>query len=270
MRTRIQGTVMKRLTLLSSALTWTLLSACTSDPEIGRQCSEQNPDIVRVLFGTIPDGVDEETGTGLAKMAQNVRFESCSSAICISTDDSRPYCALRCESDEDCSSVDGFTCRQASSFSSLSCEDWSPDTDCFTQDEEGEFTPSERPIKYCVAINREVIEERDAQAKGGDDVPAEWLCNDSFYDANDGCDCGCGILDPDCGGDTDSSRCGISDGVCELAFGDERSQTCNTGDEDNINSTGSTINATYNHCTSAEPIVVSDDNTRCQRQANSE
>ena len=29
-------------------------------------------------------------------------------------------------------------------------------------------------------------------------VPAEWTCSDSFYGADDGCDCGCGALDPDC------------------------------------------------------------------------
>jgi hypothetical protein len=29
-------------------------------------------------------------------------------------------------------------------------------------------------------------------------VPAQWTCNDTYYAANDGCDCGCGALDPDC------------------------------------------------------------------------
>ena len=29
-------------------------------------------------------------------------------------------------------------------------------------------------------------------------VPAGWTCNNAFYGANDGCDCGCGCLDPDC------------------------------------------------------------------------
>src|SRR5262245_38404629 len=30
--------------------------------------------------------------------------------------------------------------------------------------------------------------------------PAAWVCNDSWWDAGDGCDCNCGALDPDCGG----------------------------------------------------------------------
>lgn len=28
--------------------------------------------------------------------------------------------------------------------------------------------------------------------------PAGWECSEGFYNANDGCDCGCGIVDPDC------------------------------------------------------------------------
>ena len=28
--------------------------------------------------------------------------------------------------------------------------------------------------------------------------PAGWTCNVSFYGAADGCDCGCGVADPDC------------------------------------------------------------------------
>jgi hypothetical protein len=34
--------------------------------------------------------------------------------------------------------------------------------------------------------------------------PPGWTCPD-FYDAADGCDCGCGVLDPDCAGDTVAS-----------------------------------------------------------------
>jgi hypothetical protein len=28
--------------------------------------------------------------------------------------------------------------------------------------------------------------------------PKGWNCAGSFYDAKDGCDCGCGLVDPDC------------------------------------------------------------------------
>ncbi len=32
----------------------------------------------------------------------------------------------------------------------------------------------------------------------GASVPPEWTCSASYYDALDGCDCGCGATDPDC------------------------------------------------------------------------
>jgi hypothetical protein len=30
------------------------------------------------------------------------------------------------------------------------------------------------------------------------EVPAEWTCSPSYYGGNDGCDCGCGVVDADC------------------------------------------------------------------------
>ena len=30
------------------------------------------------------------------------------------------------------------------------------------------------------------------------EVPAAWACSMSYYGSNDGCDCGCGVVDPDC------------------------------------------------------------------------
>ncbi len=32
-----------------------------------------------------------------------------------------------------------------------------------------------------------------------------WTCAPAFYDAGDGCDCGCGVIDPDCAGSTADS-----------------------------------------------------------------
>jgi len=34
------------------------------------------------------------------------------------------------------------------------------------------------------------------------DAPAEWTCDAIHYDAGDGCDCGCGVVDPDCTDDS--------------------------------------------------------------------
>jgi hypothetical protein len=47
-----------------------------------------------------------------------------------------------------------------------------------------------------------------------------WTCDPARYDAADGCDCGCGIVDPDCGGATPAScdKCnGVVDGGCSPA-----------------------------------------------------
>eukprot|EP00514_Thraustochytrium_sp_LLF1b_P012390 CAMPEP_0184555408 /NCGR_PEP_ID=MMETSP0199_2-20130426/37482_1 /TAXON_ID=1112570 /ORGANISM="Thraustochytrium sp., Strain LLF1b" /LENGTH=204 /DNA_ID=CAMNT_0026951725 /DNA_START=253 /DNA_END=863 /DNA_ORIENTATION=- len=32
-------------------------------------------------------------------------------------------------------------------------------------------------------------------------VPKGWTCDAQYYSANDGCDCGCGVRDPDCDGE---------------------------------------------------------------------
>ena len=37
------------------------------------------------------------------------------------------------------------------------------------------------------------------------EVPDEWTCNPFYYGSGDGCDCGCGIVDPDCADDTSAS-----------------------------------------------------------------
>jgi hypothetical protein len=37
-----------------------------------------------------------------------------------------------------------------------------------------------------------------AQAQDAEPAPEGWTCSASYYGADDGCDCGCGIADPDC------------------------------------------------------------------------
>jgi hypothetical protein len=52
-------------------------------------------------------------------------------------------------------------------------------------------------------------------------VPISWTCDPSYYNAQDGCDCGCGILDPDC----------ISDNitVSAVTYGCASSEICSNG-----------------------------------------
>ncbi len=37
------------------------------------------------------------------------------------------------------------------------------------------------------------------------EVPADWICDPAFYGVDDGCDCGCGVVDLDCPDATDAS-----------------------------------------------------------------
>ncbi|MBL4683050.1 MAG: hypothetical protein JKY37_00560 [Nannocystaceae bacterium] len=46
-------------------------------------------------------------------------------------------------------------------------------------------------------------------------APDEWTCPEDFYSSNDGCDCGCGVVDPDCDNPT-AAACDYCDanGAC--------------------------------------------------------
>ncbi|MBW2458732.1 MAG: hypothetical protein JRI68_29810, partial [Deltaproteobacteria bacterium] len=47
----------------------------------------------------------------------------------------------------------------------------------------------------------------------GGTAPDDWTCTDTYYNAADGCDCGCGIFDPDCSGPT-KAACDYCDDGC--------------------------------------------------------
>jgi hypothetical protein len=58
------------------------------------------------------------------------------------------------------------------------------------------------PMTACGASNRNQVTFVDYSAQyyfyASDTLPAGWTCPPSFYNANDGCDCACGGVDPDC------------------------------------------------------------------------
>jgi cysteine-rich repeat protein len=57
-----------------------------------------------------------------------------------------------------------------------------------------------------------------ASSGSGGSVPAAWMCDPLYYGAADGCDCGCGVQDPDCLDATVSSCDYCTDlGSCGLA-----------------------------------------------------
>jgi hypothetical protein len=51
------------------------------------------------------------------------------------------------------------------------------------------------------------------------DIPANWTCDPVYYDAGDGCDCGCGAIDPDCATFQETYFCGGTGYRC-LASGE--------------------------------------------------
>jgi hypothetical protein len=66
----------------------------------------------------------------------------------------------------------------------------------------------------CAGTNCATINLNDnAVCTGG--VPVTWSCDPSYYDARDGCDCGCGVHDPDC------------DAAGQTLYGCAAGQTCN-------------------------------------------
>jgi hypothetical protein len=52
----------------------------------------------------------------------------------------------------------------------------------------------------------------DCGSSGGG-APTGWICDPTYYAAADGCDCGCGVADPDCtatGACTAAGCCGAA------------------------------------------------------------
>ncbi len=169
-------------------------------------------------------------------------------ATCVSSDESRPYCTNQCDTDADCVGVEGFVCRQATSYSELGCTNWTPEEDCFPGG-----VPSTEPRKFCIAESKEIIADWDLEYGNAEAVPEDWDCNPSFYGSGDGCDCGCGLIDPDCGGDQTDAACGLGqrlEAQCAPRLQDEG--RC-----------ASLALEVYVHCKSSAPCVLSSDNTTC-------
>jgi hypothetical protein len=126
------------------------------EAEIGSPCEP-------VAFSK--ERVRSEVGSNY--LIQNVGFENCSQALCLSTDGSRGYCTKECTSDLECAEAGaGFTCLAVISFGTLACTDWvDPKTcesgeqcDCLRAD--GTLSPNRR--RYCAAP-RDVIDARDVE-----------------------------------------------------------------------------------------------------------
>lgn len=119
------------------------LLAC--EPEVGMPCSPSTEYVDSRV-------IREEDRNDLVR---DINFENCTQLLCLSSDNSRPYCTRTCETDLDCS-ADGFVCSQVVNFGPLACEGDDPMRTCVEPD----GSPSPNPIFYCVAPTS-VIEERD-------------------------------------------------------------------------------------------------------------
>lgn len=145
------------LVLMSAAM---VLSAC--EPEIGSPC-DPNQDKVLARVKVQP---------GTNDLVLDVALDSCSAALCASTDGSRPYCTKQCEADVECAEAgEGFSCQAIVAFGELACVDFTPaeacdadgngdgyPCDCVTVDGE----PSALVKKYCSAAAA-TIDARDAE-----------------------------------------------------------------------------------------------------------
>jgi len=65
-------------------------------------------------------------------------------------------------------------------------------------------------------------------------APPQWTCDPARFGRDDGCDCGCGALDPDCEGSSAASACAFCDapGSCAAGLGcdaihSDKNESCN-------------------------------------------
>jgi hypothetical protein len=75
-------------------------------------------------------------------------------------------------------------------------------------------------VDACAAIT---IDDNSA-CHGGS---SPWTCEPTYYGANDGCDCGCGVVDPDCTSSRDLV-CFCGTGSCVVTSCDEIDPTDNS------------------------------------------
>ncbi|HEX6766390.1 MAG TPA: hypothetical protein VF103_12950, partial [Polyangiaceae bacterium] len=155
-------------------------------------------------------------------------------ATCVETADTGPslawstgYCSPLCTSDRDCAVGDyAGTCSLRVAGSSLEIWTGTPAGGgvCALPCEGA----SECPFGFDCRVDGRCDESTSSGGRscapctaapgpdGGVVVPATWRCRGTWYGADDGCDCGCGAVDPDCAGPTVAScdECPVDGGAC--------------------------------------------------------
>ena len=99
---------MRTQTLLAFAIVLASLplTAFTCEPEVGMLCDDDPARVDRLV----------EVAPGTDNLVSDVTLRNCTQALCLSSDGSRPYCTIECESDNACPADEGFRCVNASPF----------------------------------------------------------------------------------------------------------------------------------------------------------
>jgi hypothetical protein len=92
--------------------------------------------------------------------------------------------------------------------------------------------------------------EGEGEGEGDPGVPAAWNCAPSYFNGNDGCDCGCGAVDPDCD----------DGGVCDFCYDADGAFTpCPTGEGEGEGEGDTGADS----CAGAFDFVCDEDNGLC-------
>jgi hypothetical protein len=113
----------------------------------------------------------------------------CGNGVCELGED--PGCDADCSTGSSGEVPADWTCAEATygAEDGCDCACGAPDPDC---DDPG------AAVYNCWEPDEVCSPEGQCVAPGDGEVPSTWGCDPSYYDAGDGCDCGCGSFDPDC------------------------------------------------------------------------
>lgn len=184
--------------LVSGASDWELADGC----RVSRILDESNAAEEAVL---VESALEELCASGWPSVRLCDRSPSCGDLICSA--DEATTCPSDCEDDSprcgdgvcepgDCESDCRVGTRPPASWicsdstwdsrDGCDCECGAVDPDCETA-----LTTYNCAVGEVCSASGECVPE----AVG---VPDDWICNEEYYGSNDGCDCACGVRDPDC------------------------------------------------------------------------
>ena len=123
-------------------------------------------------------------------------------------------CRERRDGTSACAPVRGWTCNETKYGSGDGC-----DCNCGIWDPDCDSSISGQPVRGCENLTAKAHCARANDAPVCVDI-ANWTCDAARYGSGDGCDCGCGMVDPDCAAQGAApvahSACGaLADAACD-------------------------------------------------------